>query len=99
MSEIKSCPFCGGEAKSYSTNRGFWGVDCESNECFTHTMVADYITEEEAIEAWNTRVDVPETNVGKTKAIDEFASALLKNAVVDKSVVRRVAEQMKERCE
>ena len=31
----------------------------------------------------------------RAKAIDEFAKALLTNEVVDKSVVRRVAEQMK----
>ena len=32
----------------------------------------------------------------RNKAIDEFAKALLVNEVVDKSVVRRVAEQLKE---
>lgn len=32
----------------------------------------------------------------RAKAIDEFAKALLTNEVVDKSVVRRVAEQLKE---
>ncbi len=32
----------------------------------------------------------------RAKAIDEFAKALLINEVVDKSVVRRVAEQLKE---
>ena len=31
----------------------------------------------------------------RAKAIDEFAKALLVNEVVDKSVVRRVAEQLK----
>lgn len=31
----------------------------------------------------------------RAKAIDEFTKALLTNEVVDKSVVRRVAEQMK----
>lgn len=32
----------------------------------------------------------------RNKVIDEFAKALLVNEVVDKSVVRRVAEQLKE---
>lgn len=31
----------------------------------------------------------------RNKAIDEFAKVLLKQSVVDKSVVRRVAEQIK----
>lgn len=33
---------------------------------------------------------------GKADAIEEFKNRLLKNNVVDKSVVKRVAEQMKE---
>ena len=33
----------------------------------------------------------------RAKAYDRFAEALLTNEVVDKSVVRRVAEQLKER--
>jgi len=64
--EIKSCPFCGSEAKvkkdirwpDYSND----GVDayeviCENMDCIIYR--ADdrwYKTEAEAIEAWNTRV-------------------------------------------
>lgn len=59
--ELKKCPYCGGEAHVYSTesctqNKMYYGVDCDSDECIVHTMVADYETAEEAIEAWNRRV-------------------------------------------
>ena len=42
--------------------------------------------------------DTPATTESeiRAKAIEEFAKALLTNEVVDKSVVRRVAEQLKE---
>lgn len=51
MEELKKCPFCGGEAKivGYSL---FWIV-CE--ECLTET--AGFATKEEAIKAWNRRVE------------------------------------------
>ena len=57
---LLSCPFCGGEAHIYNckssiSNRTYYGIDCDSNECIVHTMAADYSTEEEAIEAWNRR--------------------------------------------
>ena len=55
--ELKPCPFCGGKAKAYVTIRGFYGVDCDSNECITHTMVANYDTKEIAIEEWNRRAE------------------------------------------
>lgn len=51
MEELKKCPFCGGEAKivGYSL---FWIV-CE--ECLAET--AGFATKEEAIKAWNRRVE------------------------------------------
>lgn len=49
MSELKPCPFCGGEAKLYSGRIKY--VFCK--ECFATNE--DVKTESEAIEAWNTR--------------------------------------------
>jgi len=51
MKELKRCPFCGGEAK-IEGYKIFWAT-CK--ECTTETKVFD--TKEEAIEAWNRRVE------------------------------------------
>ena len=71
MAELKKCPFCDGIAYSYKTKNllgeMFWGIECESNECIVHTMIAEYPTEEKAIEAWNNRVTESEI---RAKAID-----------------------------
>ena len=52
MSELKKCPFCGGEAE-ISLLLGNYGVTC------THCMGAIFpgvgVTVEDAIKAWNTR--------------------------------------------
>lgn len=58
MTKLKRCPFCGGEAlvciKPFigESGRGFV-VECDG--CWASTGY--YETEEEAIEAWNRRVD------------------------------------------
>lgn len=56
MSELKPCPFCGGEART--TQKAFdmyggWSVECVGVECGCDFAI--YGTEVEAIEAWNTR--------------------------------------------
>ena len=55
MSELKPCPFCGGEAEmltAESMNGGYlFGIMC--NDCRSRGDVYD--TEAEAIAAWNTR--------------------------------------------
>lgn len=54
MSELLPCPFCGGEAHTYKNN--LWHVACEQALCGCVTMSA-FITEAEAIDAWNTRAE------------------------------------------
>lgn len=49
MTELKPCPFCGGEAELYSG--GIKYVLCK--ECLATSN--DFKTEAEAIKAWNTR--------------------------------------------
>lgn len=55
MSELLPCPFCGGEAETLTAESMYggylFGIMC--NDCRSRGDVYD--TEEEAIEAWNTR--------------------------------------------
>lgn len=50
MTELKPCPFCGGEAELYN-DEGLWKVQCEDCEAST----GQYYMPENAIAAWNTR--------------------------------------------
>ena len=57
MSDLKPCPFCGGEAEmltAESMNGGYlFGIMC--NDCCSRGDVYD--TEAEAIAAWNSRAE------------------------------------------
>lgn len=57
MSELKPCPFCGGEAEILTAESmhggNLYGVMCDC--CAGRADVYD--TEAEAIEAWNTRAE------------------------------------------
>ena len=78
MSEIKKCPFCGGEADSHMTisknyidrpdGQPLWFVECTNEECVASSGCYD--TVEEAINAWNQRRpvdDVVETLKGAAR--------------------------------
>ncbi len=59
MSELKPCPFCGGEAEIVHKPSGFddldfYWVKCK-DECVT--ICNPETSEEEAIEVWNTRYE------------------------------------------
>ena len=59
MSELKPCPFCGGEARTSSKDYGdthYWRVFCDTPSC-AMCMTSVFHSEAEAIEAWNTRAD------------------------------------------
>ena len=52
MEDLKKCPFCGSE-NIRLTN---WGLyRCWCSDCLAHS--ADEISEKEAIQAWNKRVE------------------------------------------
>ena len=53
MSELKPCPFCGGEAELHGFHDLYWVVECV--RCYASANDCD--TEQDAIEAWNTRVE------------------------------------------
>lgn len=62
--ELLPCPFCGGEAKLWSHHYAeedltLWQVRCNRDflrkKCYMNDSFVTFGTEEEAIEAWNTR--------------------------------------------
>lgn len=53
MSELKPCPFCGGEANTVLRNADDWHVEC--HDCASKS--GTYGFKEYAIEAWNTRAE------------------------------------------
>lgn len=64
MTELKPCPFCGGEAKiqhEYSRESGDWyAVDCLNKKCPMEIVIVTTgwrPTEAEAVEAWNRRAN------------------------------------------
>lgn len=68
MSELKPCPFCGDIAHVHPIdilnryNRR-WNVRCDNDKCIAGVVVRHFDTEQEAIEAWNTRYE-PTCSVG-----------------------------------
>src|SRR5574344_1038545 len=55
MSELKPCPFCGGEAHT-SLIQSMWFVECDKKDCGALLgFDAEKVGKEEAITAWNRR--------------------------------------------
>ena len=62
MTELRECPFCGGIAHVhpiYILNRynRRWNVRCDNAKCIAGVVVRHFDTEQEAINAWNTRYE------------------------------------------
>lgn len=63
MNELKPCPFCGGEAEvrqyisfdETDSGEGMYSVGCYTDKCMGEYARNFYFSEDEAIEAWNTR--------------------------------------------
>lgn len=53
MSELKCCPFCGGEAILVKNGAGCYQVAC--NNCEVRQYAYSHKNKESAIKAWNTR--------------------------------------------
>lgn len=56
MTELKPCPFCGGEAEKLTSTDGFTSIGCLSCNPIFGVMI-QRSSEAEAIAAWNTRAD------------------------------------------
>ena len=56
MSELKPCPFCGGEA-TIEDNGDFVDVSCKDMFCRGWTSCLEFKTKQQAIEAWNRRAE------------------------------------------
>lgn len=65
MEELKPCPMCGGEAITlYSSRNDKWAVACKECQLLLGYLESDYYgdyfefnTQEEAIKAWNKRIN------------------------------------------
>ena len=64
MSELKPCPFCGGEAKIFTFYKGGLCVKCMNCYNQTHVWIDECIADaqkksafEKAVAAWNRRVE------------------------------------------
>lgn len=66
MADLLPCPFCGGEAEVRPTYDRFtyqvdgWFAWCRNHndyECPCAPQTMDYLTEADAVEAWNTRAE------------------------------------------
>lgn len=54
---LKSCPFCGAEGDiTYNYDKKFVPY-CINDNCLLNENDVEFDTEEEAVEAWNRRVD------------------------------------------
>ncbi|MBE6784163.1 MAG: restriction alleviation protein, Lar family [Ruminococcaceae bacterium] len=59
MTDLKPCPFCGGEAILQKGTDGRCWIECNitKSHCSVIPKTWAYKTKKEAIEAWNRRVD------------------------------------------
>jgi hypothetical protein len=56
MSELKPCPFCGGEAFEEQFHHGAWWIRCRNAGCFVRPAT-DLTTKERSEWIWNRRSD------------------------------------------
>lgn len=52
--ELKPCPFCGGEAENFEDDGNF-GVRCCNSACIGNDLEPRYSSEHFAIKGWNRR--------------------------------------------
>ena len=72
MSELKDCPFCGGEATTYKVGRDWHRLSINhSPDCIIEDLTVDYAQTNEQLEMliddWNTRNSIPISKLEELK--------------------------------
>lgn len=57
MTDLKPCPFCGGEASTNSSRFDSVSIVYNTSCMSCSSGTSEYLTEKEAIDAWNRRVE------------------------------------------
>lgn len=73
MSELKLCPFCGGNIQSYDEMHGGWQINC-----WCGAAGPDGKTPEEAAAAWNKRYYSEDAAVEAMRILDSLKEKLQK---------------------
>lgn len=53
---LRKCPFCGKTPQVWEYYKG-WSIECTHHECLVQPGTNIYKEKEEAIEAWNRRIE------------------------------------------
>lgn len=101
MSELKKCPFCGGEAQivehtNYQGITGF-GVECCNSDCDIAPFTSYFLDKQKAINAWNRRKPVGDVVEALKKPIwIEHTDDLTLNEIAETAIkqTREVAIQI-----
>lgn len=91
--ELKPCPFCGEEAILAETNDE---VLVECCNCYAHTGL--YCSEQEAIDAWNSRVKptfTPDELDAIRKALEAYSPKSRKQWELGVSIIEKCAKALK----
>lgn len=74
MTELRRCPFCGGEARisELTYPMKHYTVICSNEKCYA--QMGDFLSNEDAIEAWNTRPNPWQTGTPTEKGVYLCAS-------------------------
>jgi hypothetical protein len=88
MTELKPCPFCGGEPEDFPSGDGSGlMIQCAHERCVNPHV--SYIPASSAIAAWNTRADIAQARIAELEEALALADATLSGANMDRAAVER----------
>lgn len=92
--ELRSCPFCGGEAiaRDYDTDTDAWSVSCNSTDRTCIATVFSFNSPDEAAAAWNRRADDADRArlVAQVSELQARVTELESAIVIDRGVFNRL---------